>query len=328
MYTDEDLEHAVKQGIFSGESVERFRHEMLRDRNTHTADEENFRLVASFNDIFVVLACGLLLLSSSWMTYSIHPAVSAGLVAVLSWGLAEFFVLIRKMALPAIFLLATFVSSLFIAIMMLFQQQSEVSVMVAAVGGVFGAFLHWKRFAVPITVAAGAIGIVIFLVSLLMYFVPQLREHINKIIFLAGIAVFATALWWDAGDLERVTRKTDVAFWLHLISAPLIVHPIFVSLSGAENLSGLLIIILFYVFLTLTSLTIDRRAFMVSALVYVVIALTKIFESYGVAGDSFAYVGVIIGFSLLLLSGFWHRARKVVLMVLPGVIKRLVPPVV
>ena len=53
MYTDEDLEHAVKQGIFSRESVERFRQEMLRDRNTHTADEENFRLVASFNDIFV-----------------------------------------------------------------------------------------------------------------------------------------------------------------------------------------------------------------------------------------------------------------------------------
>ena len=63
MYTDEDLDYAVKKGIFTGESVAEFRAQLSSSKNTPSVDEENFRLITGFNDIFVVIACMLLLFS-------------------------------------------------------------------------------------------------------------------------------------------------------------------------------------------------------------------------------------------------------------------------
>ena len=148
--------------------------------------------------------------------------------------------------------------------------------------------------------------------------------------FMGGVVIFFIAMRWDAADLQRVTGKSDVAFWLHLTSAPLIVHPVFSSLGifdGDESLVSLSVIIGLYVLLTLISVAIDRRAFMVSSLVYVLVALTELLNTYGFAGDSFAYVGVFIGFSLLLLSGFWHMARRQVVMHLPRNIQARLPVV-
>ena len=41
-----------------------------------------------------------------------------------------------------------------------------------------------------------------------------------------GIAVFLAAMKFDMSDRNRVTQRTDIAFWLHLLAAPLIVHSI------------------------------------------------------------------------------------------------------
>jgi hypothetical protein len=31
-------------------------------------------------------------------------------------------------------------------------------------------------------------------------------------------------MWWDSSDRARLTRRSDVAFWLHLLAAPMIVQ--------------------------------------------------------------------------------------------------------
>jgi len=331
MYTDEDLERAVDKGIFTATSVETFRTYILNRNNTHVADEENFRLIASFNDIFVVIACALLLLSSGWVTHNFHPALATIVVSILAWGLAEFFVLKRKMALPAIALLIAFVGGVYASVVLMFEAPSENSLMLAALVASTGAWFHWKRFKVPITVAAGAVTVVVFFVSLLLSVSPVFKDYLMYLMFLGGVAIFFIAMRWDAADLKRVTGKSDVAFWLHLTSAPLIVHPIFSNLGvleGNESLASLAAIIVLYILLTFTSVVIDRRAFMVSSLVYVLVALTKLLNTYGLAGDSFAYVGVFIGFSLLLLSGFWHKARRQLVAYLPQPVKERVPIVV
>jgi hypothetical protein len=67
MYSDEDLNLAVKNGIFTDLSVEQFRHLLTTERNSPIVDEENFKLIGGFNDIFVVIACLLLLFSSHWV---------------------------------------------------------------------------------------------------------------------------------------------------------------------------------------------------------------------------------------------------------------------
>ncbi len=113
MYTNSDLNKAVKMGIFEEDSVDKFRQYIEQEKNTHSVDEENFRLVSGFNDIFVVIASLLLLISSGWIASAIGDSFSAVVVALLAWGLSEYFVRKRKMSFPAIILLIAFSSSVF-----------------------------------------------------------------------------------------------------------------------------------------------------------------------------------------------------------------------
>ncbi|KKM47284.1 hypothetical protein LCGC14_1558830, partial [marine sediment metagenome] len=309
MYTDEDLKQAVDKGIFTADAVGEFRLAIRQRDNTHFADEEDFKLVSSFNDIFVLIACALLLLSIGWVLQSVSPSFATAVVAVVSWILAEFFVLKRKMALPGIFLLVTFVGSVFSTATLSLGWGSETAFMLAGAIAAIAAWCHWRRFKVPITVAAGTASVVVFAVASLLSVFPSLEAYLTLLMLAGGVVIFIVAMQWDSADLTRVTGKSDVAFWLHLTAAPLIVHPIFSALGileGNESTFNLAMVMALYLVLTVISLVIDRRAFMVSSLVYVLYALSQLLETYGLAGDSFAYVGVLIGFSLLLLSGFWH----------------------
>src|SRR3546814_17618094 len=55
------------------------------------------------------------------------PGAGAALVAAVSWGLAEYFTRKRRMALPSILLLLTFVGGVFLAITGLFGESSRES---------------------------------------------------------------------------------------------------------------------------------------------------------------------------------------------------------
>lgn len=331
MYSDDDLQQAVEKGIFSTAAVAQFREFIAQRNHSPSADEEDFRLITSFNDIFVVIACMLLLLSAGWVIQGIHFALATMVVAAISWLLAEFFVLKRKMALLAIVLLVSFVANVFASVVLLFDVPSENAFMLAGLVATAAAWLHWMRFHVPITVAAGAATAVAFVMALLVSIFPALKEALNSLMLVGGIAIFLLAMRWDMADLKRVSGKSDVAFWLHLTAAPLIVHPVFSNLGifeGQQSTMSLGIVLALYLVLTVISLVIDRRAFMVSSLIYVLAALTQLLDTYGLAGDSFAYVGVVIGFSLLLLSGFWHKARRGLVQSLPAGLQAKVPGVV
>src|SRR6185295_9773820 len=117
---------------------------------------------------------------------------------------------------------------------------------------------------------------------------------------------------------------------LHLLAAPLIVHPIF-SLLGltegaASPLDGVAVILL-YVVLGLVALGIDRRALLVSALAYVLFALDSLFRQYGAVELSVALTALVIGSALLLLSAFWTSARRAVVKPRPGWLRGKLPVV-
>ncbi|MGB0662756.1 MAG: hypothetical protein ACPGMR_03080 [Pontibacterium sp.] len=334
MYTDEDLNAAVQAGVFSAESVERFKKTISEQKSTASVDEENFRLVSGFNDIFVVIACVLLLVSSLWFFNSVTGSESMGLLsgAVLSWLLAEFFVLKRKMALPAIVLLLSFVGSSFAFVASFSNDNSPSTYIFAAALSAIATYLHWLRFKVPITIAAGMAVVVVLCVSILIGaysdITPQLIPWLSPLLFVCGLGVFALAMYWDAADTTRTTRQSDVAFWLHLLAAPLIIHPVFSWLGVLDHndgLVGMVVIICFYAVVTLISLAIDRRAFMVSSLVYVLYAISSIIEAYGDLSYSFALTGCMMGGVLLLLSAFWHRMRSSLVPKLPNYIQHYVP---
>ena len=328
MYTDKDLDTAVEKGIFSQRSIAAFKVSINKGKLNSLADEENFRFIGGFNDIFVVIACLLTLMSFTWVTYSVNPAMSMAFVSVLSWGLAEFFVLKRKLALTAIVLLLSFIGGTFAAVFVMYSHPSEYSLMSAALIATLAAWLHWRRFKVPITVAAGVSVCVVFTVNLLMSISPSIKEILLYPVFIGGLASFFIAMRWDSADRQRVTLRSDIAFWLHLLAAPLIVHPIFSELGILDNHPASYspwVVIALYIMLTSLSLAIDRRAFMVSSLVYILFALTNMLKATGLANNSFAFAGVLIGASLLLLSGFWHTARYHLVSRLPPAIQSKLP---
>ena len=360
MYSESDLEAAVAAGALSPEAATSLRNYVADSRSTHAVDEEHFRLLTGFNDIFVGIAAAILLLAVGWIGHYVPPNIEGdgpspfmGLfVAATAWGLAEFFTRKRRMALPSIILLLAFVAGVTATTVFglvsaigvgVFEDNGAAFTLVLTAGAAAGAaaaWFHWRRFRVPITVAAGAAAVVAVVLGLIASGLigdgqniteERGREIISVLegaALILGIGVFLLAMWWDSSDPRRETRRSDVAFWLHLLSAPLIVHPIF-SLLGltegtASTLDGIAVILL-YVVLGVVALAIDRRAMLVSALAYVLYALNNLFETYGVVELNVALTALIIGSALLLLSAFWHNARRAVVRPLPDGLQARLP---
>lgn len=327
MYTDEDLESAVSAGAISAEAAAAFRAHVASLRRSPAVDEEHFRLIAGFNDVFVVVASVLLLAAVGWIGASVTPVLGMLGVGAAAWALAEFFVRRRRMALPAIVLLIAFVGAVFSAATALIPYPSA-RMAGASTLAALAAWGHWRRFRVPITVAAGCAAAVTGVVGTLLVLVPAVREWASLLIFVAGLLVFCLALRWDASDRGRATRRADVAFWLHLLAAPLMVHPVFTQLgvfAGEVALIGGALVLALYLAIAVVSLWIDRRALMVSALGYVLYAFTALLKDSGVVHLGFAVTAFVVGAALLSLSAFWHRSRATVLPWLPAVLRQRVP---
>jgi len=361
MYSQQELDDAVASGVITAEAADALRAHIERQRSTAIPDEEQFRLITGFNDIFVSIAAAILLFAVGWIGQSIGqstglfisdngdvgPSFLAPLaVAATAWPLALFFTAKRRMALPSILLLLAFVGGVlmtsgFLLVQIIgpdrFNEQNQL--LGATVGGVSAAiaagaaWMHWRRFNVPITVAAGAAAVAgLFLAIVIAIVQPGDSESAKNLILafvlLLGIGVFLFAMWWDASDRGRITRRADVAFWLHLLAAPMIAHPIFTLMglnSGAVSTGEALVVVGLYVLFGLTALAIDRRALLVSALAYVLYALTELFKQFGAVELNVALTALIIGSALLLLSAYWHQARRLVVMRLPANLQDRLP---
>lgn len=355
MYSQNDLDEAVAAGALSAEAAAALRNFVDAQRSSPAVDEENFRLITGFNDIFVSIAAAILLFAVGWIGHWIGqstglqidfngPSPLAPLaVAATAWGLALFFTAKRRMALPSIMLLLAFVGGTFAfaafgLVLAVGEPPADQEALYAGIiGSVSGAlaagaaWLHWKRFRVPITVAAGAAAVAAIAVGLLIAALGDPENYQNTIwsfVLLLGIGVFLFAMRWDSSDPARVTRRSDVAFWLHLLAAPMIVHPVFTLLGlndGTASIGEGLVVIALYVVLGFTALAIDRRALLVSALAYVLYALEKLFREVGAVELSIALTALVIGSALLLLSAFWHQARAIVVRQLPAALQTKLP---
>lgn len=340
MYSEDDIDAAVQAGVISQESASAFRSFVEKQNATTAVDEEHLRLITGFNDIFVVIA-GSLLLTSCYQIGKVFMAEWVGdlFIALAAWLLSEYFVRKRRMALPAIVFLLAFVGGLFftgvfavLAAMNLgavIGTESKMSLIIGTLLATVGAWLHWRRFRVPITVAAGFAAFVGLIVSLILSAIPGAMDFITLFMFVGGVAAFALALQWDSKDPSRITRKSDIAFWLHLLAAPMMVHPVFSLLdvfSGEVTALKAFVVVVLYLVIGLVSLAVDRRALMVSALIYVLVTLANLLKHVGSVSMGFAFAAFLIGGGLLMLSAFWHPCRAYVLKSLPEPLQRKVAP--
>jgi MFS family permease len=355
MYSQQELDDAVASGAITAKAADALR-AYVETQRAAIPDEEQFRLITGFNDIFVSIAAAILLFAVGWIGQSIGK--SAGLsievdgpsfvgplfVAATAWALALFFTAKRRMALPSILLLLAFVlgvfaTSAFGLILAVgpdnVNDNNQLGGVLAAASGAIAAgaaWLHWRRFHVPITIAAGAAAAASIVVGLVVAALGPNAEVAKNVILgivlVLGIGIFLFAMWWDASDRARLTRRSDVAFWLHLLAAPMIVHPIFTLLGlndGHATIGEGLVVIALYIALGLTALAIDRRALLVSALAYVLFAMQQLFRQFGAVELNVALTALVIGSALLLLSAFWHQARAAIVRPLPESLKDRLP---
>jgi len=365
MYSQQELDDAVASGVITAQAADALRAHVEGERSTAIPDEEQFRLLTGFNDIFVSIAAAILLFAVGWIGQSVGQAVGLAIldrsgsggpgpsflaplfIAATAWGLALYFTGRRRMALPSILLLLAFIGGVFASVAFLAVQvigsdhfqNNQSDALAAIVGGLSAAiaaaaaWLHWRRFHVPITIAAGAAAVAGIFVSIVVGIIqPADSESAKNIILgfvlLLGVGMFLFAMWWDSSDRARLTRRSDVAFWLHLLAAPMIAHPIFSLLglnNGTVSVGEALIVVGLYVLFGLTALAVDRRALLVSALAYVLYALTELFKQFGAVELNVALTALIIGSALLMLSAFWHQARRMVVTRLPSNLQDRLP---
>lgn len=347
---ERDLDAAVAAGVLDVETRERLV-TFTRDlrRGTAGGDEESFRLLTGFNDIFVAIAIGMLLLAISAIALQVSELASAVAVAVTSWGLAEYFTRQRRMALPSVLLLLSYSVAAFMTVLAILGGLAELrlgatngnilqaSAMLTAAGllTVAAAAAHWWRFRVPITVAAGAGALSLTVISLTggiigPAFAVVGTNILTLLVLICGVGVFTLAMWYDSRDPARITRRSDIAFWLHLLAAPMLVHPLFtgtgLSASGGQPGTAILVVVAFAI-LTLVALAIDRRALIVSAIGYAIYAIQTL-VGQGSDLSIGSNVGLLlVGLMLVLLSAGWRRARALLVPRLPVGLRANLPTI-
>jgi hypothetical protein len=351
MYSESELDGAVKAGILSPEALVALRAHVATQRGeASTADDEQVRLITGFNDIFVTIACALVIFAGA----TAGRTFGGLLVAIASWGMAEMFTRRRRMALPSIVLMLSFTIGLGVFAGMMVQgmlSPAEIGehyldyqnhpqiylrheyypwqvALTAASGAIaagLGALGHWRRFHVAITVAAVVAALVLLILSAVAAATgSQLESNafIAPAALVCGLGVFAFAMRWDLADPARTSLKADIAFWLHLLAAPLIAHPLFywmgVTQGDAISTGTALGVVALYVGFGIVALAVDRRALLVSALAYVLIALARLFDKAGHVEQSVAITALVIGSALLALSAFWGAIRSGLLGRLPS----------
>jgi hypothetical protein len=358
MIDERELDAAVAAGIIDAGTQARLV-QFVRDHRRGAAgpDEEQFRLLTGFNDIFVTIAIGLLLFAVASLGGAVSPVIGPALAAAASWGLAEYFTRQRRMALPSIVLLLSFVGSVFAAVLSVgvagplaaavpgslavavpagttrlanAAGPDALWLVLAASAAAGAAALHWFRFKVPITVAAGVAALGGLAIAILLAVIPPPLSQalLLPLVFVLGVVCFGLAMDFDSRDRARVTRWSDVAFWLHLLAAPAIVHPVFASsgiLHATPSPGPALFVILVYALLTVVAVAIDRRALLVSALVYVIYAIQALVAGGASVGLSGALTALVIGGFLVMLSAAWRPIRARLLPLLPARLTAALP---
>lgn len=340
MITDRHIEEAITQGILTAEQAGRLRALALgSDAGSAAAtfseqapnpDDERFRLIGGFNDVFVTIGVGLLVAALFALASVLEFRIGFSVLGMATaWGLSEIFALRMRLALPSIALAAMFAGSAgFTAVYLGSLASTDMPVIAAGLGATLAAAAHWWRFRVPVDWAIAALGFSYTVAHVILLVLPAFDTSLMFVVL--GLAIFVVALRIDASDRERQTRRSDVAFWLHLVAAPMIVHgliPLIVgSAEGMETVEALAVLAIFLL-LGLIAVVIDRRALLVSGLTYAGIAMGYLI-SQGVTQDMGLSL-TLLGLAILVLglSAGWRSLRRAILPLLPlGSLRHSVPP--
>jgi hypothetical protein len=352
MIASEILAKGVERGIITAEQAERLR--ALENAGDPpelpvSPDDEQLRFISGFSDVFVTIGLAMFLGAVGYFALSSYGPFGMWMaVAVTAWLLAEFFTRLRRMALPSIVLLIVFAWAAFAASAIFLgpgatpYSSSQSAWALFAFGVIEPAMLagaafltvlltalHYWRFRVPITIAAGCGALLLMVIGLASGLFPQSSRGAHSALILAcGLAIFGLAMRFDMKDPKRLTRQTDIAFWLHLLAAPLIVHSF---LGGVLDLGSKLepkpavAVVAVFLALSFVAVLIDRRALLISGLVYAGGAFWTLIRQAGLSDITTPLTILILGAFVLLLSAGWKPLRAGILRLAPPTLTRRLP---
>jgi len=369
MVEDDDLEAAVAEDVLTQAQLDALRTFVSSRRaSAERADDERFRFMRGFNDFF--FAVGIVLFGAGITFFAGTSAFKNILAAAVIWALAEFLVRRMRLVLPGILLVSLFAFFAFRLAQLnwaslahftglplrltpgfptrpnpVLDSFEPIAITVKALAAALAATLFYLRFQLPFALLVIAGCLVLFLS---MLFGPVLFPDTSAyplILLLCGLGVFTVAMYYDLSDRTRTTRLADCAFWLHLLAAPLIVHSLIRLLlsgpAGADASAGpfglsmttasAVTIFVIVALLTMVAILIDRRALLVSALIYLGVAIGYALTSAIRAGtDSdvsvFFATLVILGATVLILGAGWQPLRRVFLRLVPTAFVNRLPP--
>lgn len=351
MLSDKQLDLAVSRAIITREQAEALAGLAGGDNNGNgqatemdfsvAASDEPFRLLKGFRDFFiaigiVILAVGLSMFVGSG-PFALGVSDNSNGVMLVGTGWSDILALLvlvgiaiaisewvtKSQRLPLSSLVLTLVFALwagFLASSVFYVAATGATVEGNFVGelapyaGITGAIAaliwYYRRYRLPFVLLPLAGSAVLGVVMLSGAFDLDSDSVVARIaIGLSGVGVFVAAMWYDMKDRYRTTRLSECAFWLHLLAAPMIVHS--VLFNGLEGTIGSITILMVVAVLAIFALIIDRRAMLVSALIYLGYSIFTIIKSVSTLGDlnnSAAFV--ILGVFVLGLGLGWAQIRR------------------
>ncbi len=223
-------------------------------------------------------------------------------------------------------------------------------------GVILAAVLYFWRFRVPILagVIAVAATLLAFMQTAIFLYdgvttgsvaVPRIEdmpEMLRAALYmplLCGLIVFGVAVGLDLYDRERRKIWSDCAFWLHVVSAPMLVHPLFIMATGQDVVFGhiepdanatLMLGILIAAFVYV-ALAIDRRSLLVPTLAYfgslgIYYLVNSAANTTGV--PPFALILLVVGALIIVFGAGWQRIRRLIVRpTLPTSVLNKLPPI-
>lgn len=343
MLTRADLDEAVKSGIITDQqalALQELPAKRHAARHQHALNDERFVFMRNFNEFFIAL--GVVLLGIGlWAAASAVPSIGVAFPVIfiaVMWGLAEYLTRQLKLTLPSIVLAIFIIPGLAYYVHRVMTTgstdaawfESSIDMRLPGLAAIVAALLFYLRFRLPFALLLLAGSCVVTFLDICARLFDEPSQAVIYVLFLiAGLATLAVAQWYDMSDRERLTRRSDCGFWLTLIAAPLIVHPIAGIISSGQeatiqsNLLTIAVVILF----AAVALIIDRRAFLVSSLAYLGGALVYAFTQLGGEQNAIWITLLLMGASVILLGVGWHRARRAVMSFVPSSLARHLPVV-
>lgn len=356
------IKRATDDGVISNAQADRLLPYLVADKNAGAffrdggeghlpahSDTETPRFVRGFHDILITIGVVVVLLGLGGIgsVFALFPAIIV---------LAEILVRRQRLALPAVALtIATAVSigAVNAALYDYFvssipREALQIFLMVLLFPPIMALF-YW-RYRVPLALAGLFVVAALLALTGIFVVMEQVTGSANvvsdyrlaslMIFLIAALSLFALAMRYDLSDRYRVTRRSDIAFWLHLATAPALLYAllafVFIRSGGSlflEEGNGLYssdaLVVCVVVLLMLIGIIIDRRAFVTSGLVSLIATVVAVLRQGEISGGNATFAALFaVGVFVLVIGIGWSSLRRVIVAQLPSGLQEKLPPVI